>query len=267
MSHAGRYAGGTALIVLGGHSAVNWRDLYLQLQPDVIIGANGVNGLVYDLDYWVLAENMTRSAGLAKRGDAKSIELMNMFHRDSGAKYKMVSHWSWNLLQDTRNCISIRRQGRDVNEMEGFTLRDYGMGFLAGWLQKSKEAGALVHTGTVGAQCLHLAGILGCAEVHTIGYDLMFKDKERHHAYKYPVYEVDRFRTPAFHPLVPSRYAQSPAGITPPAVARIETFWVSFGVVIFTTVTSAIIFTPFGLSRLASQRREFLCQFCLSLLF
>jgi hypothetical protein len=118
-----------------------------------------------------------------------------MFHRDAGAKNKMVSHWSWGLLQDTSNCTKIRRQGRETNEMTDFTLRDYGDGFLAGGLQKDKQAGAPVHVGTVGAQTLHLAGILGCAEVHTIGYDLMFRNHERHHAYDYPVYEVDKFRT------------------------------------------------------------------------
>ena len=60
---------------------------------------------------------------------------------------------------------------------------------------KHKEVGVPVHVGTVGAQLLHLSGILGCDKVHTIGYDLMFRDDSNHHAYEYPTYKVDRFRT------------------------------------------------------------------------
>lgn len=194
MQHAGKFKGGKALVVLGGYSAEGWVELYASLNPDVIIIANGANILVENADYWILAENMTRANGLAKQGDKDEMQHMEMFHRDAGAKWKMVSWHSWSILKDTKNCVKIRRQGLELDEMDGFSFRDYGQGYLAGWLLKDKAAGAAVHVGTVGAQCLHHAGILGCAEVHTIGYDLMFRDHEKHHAYEYPVYGVDKFR-------------------------------------------------------------------------
>ena len=196
MKHKDKYKGGKALIVLGGYSAKNWEDIYAKVQPDVLIGANGAN-VINDLDYWIIAENMTRSDSLAKKDDKDSVALMNMFHQESGAKTKLVSHRSWKLLKDTTNCIRIRRQGYELDEIpKNFTFREYGMGYLGGWLLKEKEAGAAVHVGTVGLQCLHHAGILGCSEVHTIGYDLMFRDHEYHHWYSHPVYKIDRFRTP-----------------------------------------------------------------------
>lgn len=197
--HVNRYAGGVALVVLGGYSAKNWASLYAEIKPDVIIGANGVNAEVENLDYWILAENMTRSNRMAQEGNADAMRLMQMFHRESGAKNKLVSWRSWSLLKDTRNCYKIRRQGYELSEIESFfSFREYGLGLLSGWELKHKEAGATVHVGTVGAQCLHLAGILGCREVHTIGYDLMFREESRHHFYDYPVYREDKFRTPEF---------------------------------------------------------------------
>lgn len=199
MAHADKYAGGKALIVLGGYSAKDWQQLYADLKPDVLIGANGVNSQVYGLDYWMIAENMTRSNRMANEGNPDAIALMEMFHRDAGAKTKLVSWRSWDILRDTRNCIKIRRQGYELEEVERWhNFRDYGLGYLAGWELKHKEAGATVHVGTVGLQLLHHAGILGCSEVHTIGYDLMFRDEHKHHFYKYPEYKADRFRTDKF---------------------------------------------------------------------
>ncbi len=195
MKHAGRFDGGKALVVLGGYSAANWAELCASIKPDVVIIANGANALVQNADYWICAENMTRSNRLAREGNPAAIAYMEMFHRDAGAKTKLVSWHSWGILRDTSNCIRIRRQGLELDEMSGFSFRDYGMGYLAGWLLKDQTAGAAVHVGTVGAQCLHHAGILGCAEVHTIGYDLMFRDGSGHHAYDYPVYTVDKYRT------------------------------------------------------------------------
>lgn len=199
MSHAGRYQGGKALVVLGGYSALRWQEVREEIKPDVIIGANGVNALVYGLDYWMCAENMTRSLRMAKEGNPDALLFYEMFYREAGAKTKLVSHRSFTRLVDTRNCISIRRCGFEEDEIEKyFSFREYGLGYLAGWLIRHKEAGAEVHVGTVGAQLIHHAGILGCAEVHTIGYDLMFRDETRHHAYDHPLYKVDRFRTDQF---------------------------------------------------------------------
>lgn len=196
MQHAGRYAKGTALVVLGGYSAERWEELYASIKPDVILGANGVNGLIQNLDYWMIVENMTRCARLANEGDPDAIRFMEMFHRDADAKCKLISHHSWRRLHDTRNCIKIRRH-EYLMDGSNFSFRDYGYGFLQGWVLRRVDAGALVNVGTVALQLIHMAGILGVSEVHTIGYDLMFRSEDRHHAYQYPKYSPDRFRTPA----------------------------------------------------------------------
>lgn len=199
MQHAGKYAGGKALVVLGGYSAKRWQEVREEVNPDVLIIANGANAMVKDADYWICAENMTRAHRRAVEGSQPDKEFVEMFHRNAGAKFRLISHRSWNRMENTSNCIAIRRQGYELDEIaQYFSFRDYGLGLLAGWLLRKKESGAEVHVGTVGAQCLHWAGILGCSEVHTIGYDLMFRDETRHHAYDYPVYTVDKFRAEQF---------------------------------------------------------------------
>ena len=199
--HAGRYAGGKALIVLGGTSGSDWDILKDEIKPDVILIGNGVNSMIRNADYWMCAENMHRTFCKAQEGEQRYIDIMAMFYRDAGAKTKLISHRSWDLLKDTRNCIRIMR---DKNHGSGpgetpdyFSFRKYGGGFLNGWLLKATRVGALVHTGTVGLHLIHLAGILGCSEVHTIGYDLCFKNDNSHHWYPYPVYGIDGFRKEA----------------------------------------------------------------------
>jgi hypothetical protein len=194
MRHAGKYAGGTALIVLGGYSAVDWEQVRDSVRPDVILGANGVNAKIHDLDYWMCAENMTRSAKLADEGDERSRQFAEILNR-KGARVRLVSHRSWHLLEDASDAICIRRQGYELTEIpENFTIRNYGEGYWSGWILKHKHAGVPVHVGTVGLHMLHHAGILGCSEVHTIGFDLMFREGDGHHWYPYPIYQADRFR-------------------------------------------------------------------------
>ena len=68
---------------------------------------------------------------------------------------------------------------------------------MAGPISQAEHAwkpGVKVRLGTVGAQLLHLAGILGCAEVHTIGYDLLLGEASDHW-YEHPRYAVGAFRT------------------------------------------------------------------------
>jgi len=200
--HTGLYSGGTALIVLGGPSGASWEALRDEVRPDVILIGNGVNSMVRDADYWMCAENMTTWTGtnrMAKADPVRSAELMEMFYREAGAKVKLISHRSWHLLKDTTNCISIRRTGFDFEDIPaGFSFRKYGEGFLSGGISKHPETwqrGVKVRYGTIAIHLLHLAGILGCTGVHTIGLDLCFKDGHRHHAYDYPAYQVDPFRT------------------------------------------------------------------------
>lgn len=199
MELAGQYDHGVALIVLGGPSAAGWEDLLYKIQPNVILGANGVNSMIQDLDFWLCSENMNYTSRLAATGDARAIEFMEMFHREAGAKIKLVSHRSWNLLKDTTNCISIRRTGYEPDQVPAdFSYRVYGEGFMSGWVYDNFNVMNLrQRVGNAGCQLLHMAGILGCSEIHTIGFDLLFRAADRHHAYNYPVYKVDRFRKPA----------------------------------------------------------------------
>lgn len=198
MKHANTYRDGVALIILGGTSAKKWEALREKVKPNVILGANGVNALVPNLDYWMVAENMNFSNNLAIAGDARAIEFMNMFHREAGAKTKLISHWSWDLLKDKKNCINIRRKGYEQGQIPAsFSLRDYGEGFMNGWVfNPGNMVSVPLRPGTVGAQLLHLAGILGCKEVHTVGFDLLLENENNHHAYPYPIYKPDRFRKP-----------------------------------------------------------------------
>jgi len=194
MQHADKYTGGKALIVLGGYSARDWERVRDEIRPDVILGANGVNSMITDLDYWMCAENMTRAHNLAAKGDERNRQFFEILNR-KGARVRLVSHRSWWLLEDKSDAVCIRRKGYDLHEIpENFSIREYGEGYWSGWLLKQTEAGVPVRVGTVGLHLLHHAGILGCAEAHTIGFDLMFRKEEGHHWYPYPTYQPDRFR-------------------------------------------------------------------------
>ena len=197
MRHAGRYADGRALIVLGGDSGSRWDEIKNRVRPDVIMGGNGVNAVVHGLDYWMIAENMNYTSKRAEIGDARAIEFMKMFHREAGAKIKLVSHRSWNLLRDKTNCISIRRMGYEPGQIPpDFSLRVYGEGFMSGRVYREPEFLRLPQrVGNVGVHLLHMAGILGCAEIHTIGFDMLFTKNDHHHFYEYPIYQPDHFRS------------------------------------------------------------------------
>jgi len=205
MKFAGKYEDGVALIVLGGTSGRHWKSLQSEIRPNVILGANGTCFEIKDLDFHMVAENMHMASGYAAKGMQRYQEIMRIFTASHQAKTRLVSCLSWDLLESTKNCVSIRRWGeaepdgydRQIGE---FNVREYGEGFLHG--RMLKKLGALkprvrFRVGTVAVHLLHMAGILGVREVHTIGFDQCFKQEESHHWYKYPVYEVDRFRLPA----------------------------------------------------------------------
>lgn len=196
MEHQDRFYGGVALVVLGGPSGKDWAQLRDAIDPDVVITANGMTRLP-GADYWVLAENMSFCHHRASQGDDRLGKFLHVFDRENTAEFKMINHRNFNLLAhygiDPGDCISIRRE---MCDLEDFSLREYGEGFLkgdlstdGGWRERVK-----VCVGTVGLQLLHLAGILGCMEVHTIGFDLMFRSKKKHHWYEHPKYVAGRFR-------------------------------------------------------------------------
>lgn len=197
----GIYQSGVALLVLGGISNLSWRELRDEIKPDVILGANGTCFMIDDLDYHLVVENMHLAAGRASNGDKRYQRMMEILQ--AKAKTRLVSFLSWDLLDDQSNAISIKRMGElgdDYDDqMSRFSFRKYGDGFLSGPM--FLHPGALTsprikfRVGTVGTQLLHLAGILGVREIHTIGMDFCFKDSDRHHGYDYPKYQPDRFRT------------------------------------------------------------------------
>ncbi len=193
-SHEGRFDGGKALIVLGGQSGRDWERLRDEIRPDVILGPNGVNSEISGLDYWMCTENLSHSNKLASGGDESSARVMRAFHHESGAKTKLVSHRSWHLLSSTDRCLKIRRWHYN-DDPETCSLRSYGEGYLSGWILRQPGIGVPVRVGTVGLHLLHHASLLGCREVHTIGFDLKFPSTSSHHWYSYPTYRVDRYRT------------------------------------------------------------------------
>jgi len=199
MAHADRFYGGVALVVLGGDSGMDWMKLRDETQPDVIMTMNGMTKLP-GADYWLLAENMNFCHIRGMQGDKRLMDFMHVLDPENTAEFKLVNHRNWNLLPlygiDEEDCISIRRTG--YADLNNFSFREYGEGFLNGEMSEADEAwepGVTVRKGTVGLQLLHLAGILGCKEVHTIGWDLMFRDKNKHHWYDHPTYTDGRFRT------------------------------------------------------------------------
>lgn len=195
IAHKDRFYGGRALIVLGGPSGKDWQALYQRLRPDVLMTANGNTNLP-GVEYWMIAENMNFQWNRAKQGDERGKEFINRIIGPNTARYKLISHRSWNLFPSHENCIRIRRKGYELSQIpQDFSLREYGEGYLSGWMFKHTQANqpkVNFHVGTVGLHLLHHAGILGCKEVHTIGYDLMFKGLN-HHWYKYPPYQADRY--------------------------------------------------------------------------
>jgi len=199
------YYGGTALIVLGGISAKNWKTLKDKVKPDVVLGANGVCFEIQDLDFHLVVENLHMAAGKAEQGERRYQTMMKIISPENTAKVKMISFLNWNgvpIVDSRVKAIKIKRMGEFGDpyeeQLKRFSFRDYGDGFLAGPL--FDHPGALTsnriqfRVGTVATQLLHLAGILGAHQVHTVGMDFSFKG-DKHHSYDYPKYQPDRFRT------------------------------------------------------------------------
>jgi len=201
------YHGGKALLVLGGPSGKQWQSLRDEIHPDVILGANGTIFEIDDLDFHLVCENIHMAAGRAAKGEQRYQTMMKIISPEVHAKVRMISYLNWkgSPIVDSRvKCIRIKRMGElgepYEEQFERFSFREYGDGFLAGPL--FNHPGALTspkiqfRVGTVATQLLHLAGILGVSQVHTIGLDFCFKDG-KHHNYNYPKYQPDRFRTGA----------------------------------------------------------------------
>lgn len=191
MSHAGAFAGGKALLVLGGQSASGWEQLSSEIKPDVLLGANGTNAEIPQLDYWLCAENMNFANGRAMQGEERYVDIIRMFQR-LGPKARFVNRKSYPLLNNSDGAYRIQRRAVETEELSEFSFREYGEGFIKGPYMDRPGLRKILRVGTVALQLMHLAGILGVSEIHTIGMDFCFKGK-RHHWYSYPAYEEDHF--------------------------------------------------------------------------
>jgi hypothetical protein len=202
-AYANLYADKKALIVLGGTSAKSWQHLYKETGADVVLGANGVNSLIPNLDFHMVIENMKRTARLANKKDPRAMHFMQMLRR-TGASTRLYNHKNAALLGanvSREGLVGVQRRGSfDADKVPpDFSFREYGSGFIKGGLMKDKQAiGNLkLPIGTVALQLLHMAGILGVRQVHTIGLDLCFTPGESHHAYTYPGYMPNTYFLPA----------------------------------------------------------------------
>jgi len=203
--HQNRFEGGKALVVLGGVSGKGWARLRDEIKPDVIISTSGATSI--PAEYWIEGENMNRAFHYAMRGNQYYKRFMHVFEDENPAKWRLINFQNWvakgqsvaeYYKLDQENTIKINRIG--IDDTQNFDLREYGEGLLYGWkFRKRKELGCRTdwRVGTVGTHAVHLAGILGCAEVFTIGFDLCFKNgiDGKQHWYDHPEYKPDAFRT------------------------------------------------------------------------
>ena len=187
--HAGRYEGRRALIVLGGRSASSWEDIYWKVRPDIIIGVNGVNRKITGLDYWLCMENMGYPHKM-EGSDERYADIMEMY-RTVGANCRIVNKKTAHLIPDQENLIALQRRGVEVDELKDFSFREYGGGYINGARMQRPDVIKDLRAGTVALQAIHHAGILGCAEIHTVGFDLCLTGQ--HHWYEYPPYAGNRF--------------------------------------------------------------------------
>jgi len=203
--HQNRFEGGKALVVLGGVSGKGWARLRNEIGPDVIISTSGATSI--PAEYWIEGENMNRAYYYAMKGNQYYKRFMHVFEDENPAKWRLINFQNWvakgqsvaeYYKLDQENTIKINRIG--IDDTQNFDLREYGEGLLYGWkFRKRKELGCRTdwRVGTVGTHAVHLAGILGCSEVHTIGFDLCFQNgiDGKQHWYDHPEYKPDAFRT------------------------------------------------------------------------
>lgn len=198
----GVHYGEKALLVLGGPSGKDWKKLRDEIQPDIILGANGTCFEIDDLDYHLVVENLHWASGNAARGEERYKRIVQIISPAHHAKVRLISYLNWKppVLVDSRvKAIKIKRMGEAGDnyeeQFERFSFREYGDGFLAGPIFDHAEAltnpRIQFRVGTVAVQLLHLAGILGVKEVHTIGMDFYGYG----HWYPYADYQPDKFRS------------------------------------------------------------------------
>lgn len=194
VKHEGTRKDEVGLIVLGGPSAAAWKRIKKQYNPTCLIIANGANTMIEDPDFWVLAENMSPQAKLARTHDPRAIDFIKTVNAPMSPKtVRFVNRKSFHLLQNKLNAVSI--SFAIYEDLNKFNSRTYGAGFILGpFLRRTDTMKTPVRVGTVALQCLHIAAFLGLKQVHTIGLDLLYTNNKSHHWYKWPAYKPDVYR-------------------------------------------------------------------------
>ncbi|HSW65409.1 MAG TPA: hypothetical protein VLH56_19185 [Dissulfurispiraceae bacterium] len=166
------------MIILGGPSGINWGRIKRLVQPDFLIGVNGVSCVLgYKLKYYLNVEAWDGRYGIPPG------------FNDSRPTYRLINWKRYRFLTDRHNVIKVRRGGPVFLTGSPWSIRRYDNGLATG-PPMIKHVKVPTLTGTVAAQALHLAGILGLTAVHTIGLDLCWQNGE-HHWFDYPPITAD----------------------------------------------------------------------------
>lgn len=204
ISHIRQHAANSVVLLIGGGiSGRRWKRLRRKIKPDYIIGINGVIGVIPDvLDVWVCCDNRAHkmpwfntptsalrfiSAKIVRhainpRRAIPIIQNIDWFNLDN-ADIRLIEkpHGQYDIEPLNTGALSIRVP-RNTNT---FSVKHSGL--TAGLIiTKRGNAGKLKprSVGTTMLQALHVCGILGCAQVHTIGFDLCVRNKT--HWYESP---------------------------------------------------------------------------------
>lgn len=176
-----KHKGKVGLIILGGPSGAQWKQVADRVKPDILLGPNGCSEAIGDLlHYWMCIESTGRR--------------MRCFQQ-LGPRVRMVHHSAYKWLHNKDNAIAVNRDGFDIekkNKLEQFSVREYGLGFISGNMMVAPVEMGPLRVGTVALQLIHLGGILGLKEIHTIGYDQRFRG-DKHHWYPYVKYQPNKY--------------------------------------------------------------------------
>jgi hypothetical protein len=170
----GIHKGKTFLIILGGPSGANARQLISELKPDITIGANGViRAMKGDLDYWICMESWDK-------------ENPPEWFQDKCRGKRLITWKRYDYLKDKTNAYSVRRGGPKFAEgsIDTWNPREYQGGlYHCEKFNRPEITAPLTGTfmlGTVAIQCLHFAALVGAKKIYTTGLDLCFRDSGEH---------------------------------------------------------------------------------------
>ena len=200
--YAGKEKGRRCLIIAGGSSGVDWKRIRDQVQPDFLLGLNAAKNSIPNLDYWLCHENIDKYLNRYRNNpdDEEARRYIEGWQNTDSTTRPGVCFINRRILNnftDPETIVPIRSA---VYRKGLFRFRKYGRGLLCGSpMQHVEGVDGNIHkkmpvVGTALSRGIHLAGILGASEIHTIGADLCFRG-ESDHWYDFPAYNVETWRT------------------------------------------------------------------------